>query len=409
MFRRFVRILVAIVLILVFVSMLRLLRTAGDGDVHVREEAYIEHTYMTVPTRHQLSSKRPPSLNQVTAKRNSAPTDDKSYYNLESVEGKSPTDKPSTQTFPLQHGSPRSEPEPSHYSPDSYEHGVKDGLGKATDLLHQQQLHIFEKEQSVEYKPQTSQIADTLHSHDKIVENRLVGMGQTTALDAHFVRIQNGSTPMEGLAPALLGKQMEEEAFQEIQRHRAANRARQQRVHVESLNALKKQRTHHSVWDDSNSSDLGFWDILNRSYVDQHVHRPWIGSYQCKDVICSEFLHKHDWNRVGKCVNKLKKKHAELMNEVRPTLRPACHFMNGTSRGGVALLSFPGSGNTWLRGLLEKATGICTGEDTLTHWSNDGWTRIYSECCVMYICISGWRQPTLVGGGGQSKISCTCL
>ena len=39
-----------------------------------------------------------------------------------------------------------------------------------------------------------------------------------------------------------------------------------------------------------------------------------------------------------------------------------CHFMNGTGRSTVALVSFPGSGNTWVRGLLETATGVCTGE-----------------------------------------------
>ena len=39
-----------------------------------------------------------------------------------------------------------------------------------------------------------------------------------------------------------------------------------------------------------------------------------------------------------------------------------CHFINGSKRAAVALASFPGSGNTWVRGLLEKATGVCTGE-----------------------------------------------
>lgn len=39
-----------------------------------------------------------------------------------------------------------------------------------------------------------------------------------------------------------------------------------------------------------------------------------------------------------------------------------CRFMNGNRRAAVALASLPGSGNTWIRGLLEKATGICTGE-----------------------------------------------
>ena len=38
-----------------------------------------------------------------------------------------------------------------------------------------------------------------------------------------------------------------------------------------------------------------------------------------------------------------------------------CHFMNTTGQRRVALVSLPGSGNTWLRGLLERATGVCTG------------------------------------------------
>ena len=109
------------------------------------------------------------------------------------------------------------------------------------------------------------------------------------------------------------------------------------------------------------SSHLDFWDVLNRSYVDQHVPQPWIGSYQCKDVICSEFLHKHDWFEVNKVLTVLRKKDRLLK------ISPSCHFMNGTSRGSVVLLSFPGSGNTWLRGLLEKATGVCTGEGIYAH------------------------------------------
>ncbi len=116
----------------------------------------------------------------------------------------------------------------------------------------------------------------------------------------------------------------------------------------------------------SNSTRLGFWDVLNRSYVDQHVPRPWIGSYQCKDVICSEFLNNHDWIQVDKFMRTMKKD--RLLK-----ISPACHFMNGTSRGSVALLSFPGSGNTWLRGLLEKATGICTGEGILPYRRDYAW------------------------------------
>lgn len=47
-----------------------------------------------------------------------------------------------------------------------------------------------------------------------------------------------------------------------------------------------------------------------------------------------------------------------MKNEVA---RSQCKFLNTTSRDPVALASFPGSGNTWVRGLLQKATGICTG------------------------------------------------
>ncbi len=49
------------------------------------------------------------------------------------------------------------------------------------------------------------------------------------------------------------------------------------------------------------------------------------------------------------------------MKKFGPIVEGHCCFMNGTGRKIVGLGSFPGSGNTWLRGLLEKATGICSG------------------------------------------------
>ena len=48
-----------------------------------------------------------------------------------------------------------------------------------------------------------------------------------------------------------------------------------------------------------------------------------------------------------------------------------CHFMNGTNRAAVALVSFPGSGNTWVRGLLRQATGVCTGGSCDVHLCDD--------------------------------------
>ena len=47
---------------------------------------------------------------------------------------------------------------------------------------------------------------------------------------------------------------------------------------------------------------------------------------------------------------------------MHPSLITArCQFRDSKYHNPVALVSLPGSGNTWVRGLLEKATGICTG------------------------------------------------
>ena len=53
-----------------------------------------------------------------------------------------------------------------------------------------------------------------------------------------------------------------------------------------------------------------------------------------------------------------------IRRNVAGTKTGPCHFINGTRRAAVALASFPGSGNTWVRGLLEKTTGVCTGKLT---------------------------------------------
>ena len=53
---------------------------------------------------------------------------------------------------------------------------------------------------------------------------------------------------------------------------------------------------------------------------------------------------------------------AYLRTEVPASEIPKrCKFRAANGHTPVALVSVPGSGNTWVRGLLEKATGICTG------------------------------------------------
>ena len=85
-------------------------------------------------------------------------------------------------------------------------------------------------------------------------------------------------------------------------------------------------------------------------------------NHECNSSICYEYLSKTESVFFDKCTNKTAAKEAKF----GAIQKGRCRFMNGTGRYPIALASFPGSGNTWLRGLLEKATGICTGIVVLT-------------------------------------------
>ena len=72
----------------------------------------------------------------------------------------------------------------------------------------------------------------------------------------------------------------------------------------------------------------------------------------CRDEMCSEFLTSDDVEYFQYCFKQMK-----LPTEIKEY---NCHFINST-KSPIALASFPGSGNTWVRGLLQDITGICTG------------------------------------------------
>ena len=72
------------------------------------------------------------------------------------------------------------------------------------------------------------------------------------------------------------------------------------------------------------------------------------------DIIHSEDLMGDDLHRFEHCDSSMRE------SEATPS-RDNCHFLNRNEREAVALVSFPGSGNTWVRGLLEELTGVCTG------------------------------------------------
>ena len=73
---------------------------------------------------------------------------------------------------------------------------------------------------------------------------------------------------------------------------------------------------------------------------------------KCADIVCSNFLatsKNHCAKRIPEWIK----------SGTRVT--PKCHFQNGAKKPLVLLRSYPGSGNTWTRQLLEKSSGICTG------------------------------------------------
>ena len=74
----------------------------------------------------------------------------------------------------------------------------------------------------------------------------------------------------------------------------------------------------------------------------------------CVKKNCREFLSDSEKDKISACERKAKSEGYQIKDS-------DCKFLPSTGRHPVALISAPGSGNTWTRGLLEKATGICTG------------------------------------------------
>ena len=79
---------------------------------------------------------------------------------------------------------------------------------------------------------------------------------------------------------------------------------------------------------------------------------PFSSKDDCSGRLCSKFLTGNDLQHFQYCFTKVK-----LLTEMEDY---SCHFINSI-RAPIALASFPGSGNTWIRGLLQNITGICTG------------------------------------------------
>ena len=76
----------------------------------------------------------------------------------------------------------------------------------------------------------------------------------------------------------------------------------------------------------------------------------------CEDFSCRDRLNGHEKLLYMECLQKVR------VNVGADSPRDnGCRFLVTEPHKPVALVSFPGSGNTWVRQLLEGATGICTG------------------------------------------------
>ncbi len=80
---------------------------------------------------------------------------------------------------------------------------------------------------------------------------------------------------------------------------------------------------------------------------------------KCIKPHCREYLSKEDQSREKACLLEASRKARN--NPLSKIVENNCSFMDGKHRSPVALASIEGSGNTWVRGLLERASGICTG------------------------------------------------
>ena len=88
------------------------------------------------------------------------------------------------------------------------------------------------------------------------------------------------------------------------------------------------------------------------STISSHRDIPRTSSPRCKQRYCMEHLLSHEKLVYIRCLRRV---------PMGKDMDCRCQFVAGMGRRVVALVSLPGSGNTWVRGLLEKATGVCTG------------------------------------------------
>lgn len=129
------------------------------------------------------------------------------------------------------------------------------------------------------------------------------------------------------------------------------------RTHMTSSQSISELSTHASI------QQAKYTEISKSAFYMVQAFQ----SHHCSLPHCMDYLSNFDKACIDYCIEKQQKKRGKgkkhhVTHDYGMHMHGDCRFMQGGKRAAVALASLPGSGNTWVRGLLEKATGICTGK-----------------------------------------------
>ena len=104
----------------------------------------------------------------------------------------------------------------------------------------------------------------------------------------------------------------------------------------------------------NNSKDASFPQVNTSALPEMGGIR---APVHCVKINCREHLSSNERDNMKSCENRVRR----VEHIMGPIKNSDCKFLPRTGHHPVALLSARGSGNTWTRGLLEKASGVCTG------------------------------------------------
>lgn len=122
---------------------------------------------------------------------------------------------------------------------------------------------------------------------------------------------------------------------------------------VKEFERRHSSRSTLTVHPTENNSHQAINNLLTASRIRHQLKQDNINAANCSDRECSNILQPLERSAFKQCSESAAKK-----GPINPS---DCLFLHTTHRQPIGLASFPGSGNTWVRGLLQKVTGYCTG------------------------------------------------